>query len=125
MLESLLIVDDAEFLRYSLRDLLHGEGIATVAEAGSRHEARSLGRALKPDAVLVDLSVSPAEGLDLLHEMTTLLPQARFVAVVLDGDRDTASAADRLGAEFTLDRPYDPGDVRDLLRQLRAAPVVA
>lgn len=122
MPETLLIVDDAEFMRYVLKDLLLREGIATVAEAGTRDEAMCLGRALRPGLVLVDVSRDILRRLDLLHELAALLPRSRFVAVVCEGDHETLREAGRLGADATLIKPYDPEDVRTLLRHLQSVP---
>ena len=124
MLESILIVEDTDFVRFGLRELIHRESLIRVAEAGNAREALDLGRALRPDTVLVDTSRDPGSGLALLRKMTALLPGARLVAVLSEGDHESALEAGRLGVEFTLHKPYDPRTVRSLLRRLDRTPAL-
>lgn len=122
MLESILIIEDTDFMHFGLKELIHRERLIRVAEAGNAREALDLGRALRPDTVLVDLSRDPGSGLALLRKMSALLPGARLVTVLSEGDHASALEAGRLGAEFTLHKPYDARDVRALLRRLDRAP---
>jgi two-component system chemotaxis response regulator CheY len=119
---NILIVDDAEFMRFVLRDLLTLGGISGVAEAGSRDEALALAFSLRPEVVVVDTTHPGVGGVDLLAELGALHPAARRVAVIAAGDPALAVAARRAGAEFTLVKPYDPADVATLLLELQAAP---
>ncbi len=125
MPQSILIVDDTEFMRYVLRDLLTLGGAGAVAEAGSRAEAHALTASLQPEVIVVDTAHVGDEGVALIAELVTVAPAARIVAVIRAGDPVTTTAARRAGAEFTLVKPYDPAEVASLLLELRAAPVSA
>jgi len=121
---SILIVDDAEFMRYVLRDLMAQDGLSTVAEAGSRAEALSLARSLRPEAIVVDTTHAGTGGLELVAELADMLPTARIVAAIRTGDPAGAAAARRAGAELTLVKPYDPEEVASLLAVLQSAPAL-
>ncbi len=125
MSNTLLIVDDAEFMRYILRDLFAGAGLETVAEAGTRGEALDLARSLRPDIVVVDTTTESDDGLLLIREVSALLPEARIIAAVQAGAFDAAVAAGKAGADYTIVKPYDPTDVMILMRTLEAQPQMA
>ncbi|MBC8422862.1 response regulator [bacterium] len=125
MPKSILIVDDTEFMRFVLRDLLTLGGVRSVAEAGSRAEALALSASLRPEVIVVDTTHVGDDGVALVAELAGVEAAARIVAVVGAGDPVTATAARRAGAEFTLVKPYDPAEVASLLLELRSTRVPA
>jgi len=120
--QTLLIVDNADFMRYILRDLFTRAGLSTIAEAGTRDEALALARSLRPELIAVDTTYSVIEGLALIRNLSLTLPGARIIAAVRAGDHDGAAAAIRAGADHTIAKPYDPADVSVLMRALQAKP---
>jgi two-component system NarL family response regulator len=62
----LLLVDDHPLMRDGLRALLQGHGMEVVAEAGGVSEAIATYVATRPDAVVMDLQLGDASGLDAI-----------------------------------------------------------
>jgi len=120
--QTLLIVDDADFMRYILRDLFTQAGLATIAEAGTREEAHALARSLQPDLIAVDTTYSALEGLALIRALSRSLPEARIIAAVRAGDHGATAAAAQAGADHTIAKPYDPTEVSILMRTLQEQP---
>jgi two-component system, chemotaxis family, chemotaxis protein CheY len=120
--QTLLIVDDADFMRYILRDLFTRAGLSTIAEAGTRDEAQALARSLHPELIAVDTTCATFEGLALIRTLSLASPDARIIAAVRAADPDAIAAATRAGADHTIAKPYDPVDVAVLMRTLQAQP---
>jgi len=71
-----LIVDDHPVVRAGLRRLIELEpDLLVCGEAESEREARSAIRELRPDAVIVDLSLAHGDGLELVRNVRAQYPQ--------------------------------------------------
>ena len=64
-----LIVDDSPRFGEEARSLLEHEGISVVGVAGSGDEAVRLAEALRPELVLVDISLDNESGFDVAHNL--------------------------------------------------------
>src|ERR1700751_985947 len=78
----LVIADDHPIFRDGLRRLLEAEpDLKVIGEARDGAEAVKLGRQLRPDVVLLDLSMPQQPGLEALRELST--GSAHSVRVIL------------------------------------------
>jgi DNA-binding NarL/FixJ family response regulator len=93
----LLIADDHEHVGLSLKALLEpdNEVVAIVTDGA---EVMDAVRRLRPDAVLLDLWLPGRNGLDLLRELHTELPEVRVVVVTMHADIVVAVEAMNRGA---------------------------
>src|SRR5262249_26258643 len=64
-----LIVDDSPRFGEEARSLLEHEGVSVVGLAGSGDEAVRLAEALRPNLVLVDISLGKESGFDVAHRL--------------------------------------------------------
>jgi len=119
---TLLIVDDADFMRFVLGDLAREAGIAIIVEAGSAAEALDLQAALTPRLAVVDLSVDAVVGEGLLGALLARDPDLAVAAVVSPGDAAGAARARARGAREVLEKPYDPDAALAALQRLSAVP---
>jgi two-component system, NarL family, nitrate/nitrite response regulator NarL len=82
-----LLIDDHVVVRAGLRMFLENQpGITVVGEAANPDDALALAIREHPDIVLLDLDLGDANGLDLLPQLRTTVPEAHVV--VLTGIRD-------------------------------------
>jgi len=88
-----LIVDDHEEFRVSVRRLLELEGFAVVGEATNGLEAREAVAALRPAVVLLDIQLPGDDGV-VVAEQIAAEPDAPHV--VLISSRDAATYGPRL-----------------------------
>jgi len=86
---TVLIVDDEEAIRVSLKEALADEGY-TVLDAATGEEGISLVRSKRPDLVLLDMKLPKASGLDVLKQVRKL--QDDIVVVIMTAFADVASA---------------------------------
>jgi DNA-binding NarL/FixJ family response regulator len=95
-----LIVDDHEAFRRATRRLLTDEGYEVVGEADGVASGYAAAVTLRPDVVLLDVSLADGSGLDLAARLAGLAAERR-PRVVLTSSRDAgelASAAAACGA---------------------------
>ncbi len=117
---TVLILDDTEFMRFILKDIIEESGVPLVAEAGTVAEARRLFSALEPDIVAIDLATPGVDGPALVREFVSARP-GTLVAVITTLDRRAdARAALEAGAVDVIITPYDPLEVRETLRDMLA-----
>jgi DNA-binding NarL/FixJ family response regulator len=71
----IMIVDDHPIVRQGLRRLMEAEpDLEVCGEAETAREAKSLIRELKPDAVIVDVSLAQGDGLELVKDARAHYP---------------------------------------------------
>jgi len=99
----ILIVDDEQNIRISLRSALEKRGHDCVT-AKSFAEGQQFARA-EFDIILLDVMLGDGSGLDLLKEITLRLPQACVVMISGHSDIDTAVKAIQQGAYDFIEKP--------------------
>src|SRR3954453_6039325 len=114
---SVLLIEDEPALRQVLADGLEEEGFA-VAQAVDAADGRARLRGFAYDAVVVDLRLPDANGLDVLDEALTLFPAMRAVVITGFGAVSDAVTAIKRGAVDFLVKPFQ---LSQLSRVLRAA----
>ncbi|MGY3544957.1 DNA-binding NtrC family response regulator [Bradyrhizobium sp. USDA 4472] len=104
---SVLVVDDEEIVRNSVRQWLELGGFTVRAAAGA-DEAMRLVKDLPPDAVLTDFRMPQRSGLELMGDIHRADPDIPVVLLTAHGDVPLAVAAMRDGAYDLLQKPHDP-----------------
>jgi len=94
-----LIVDDNPHVRTGIRALLQSqEGWEVCGEAEDGIDAIEKVAELRPDVVLLDVSMPRMDGLTALPLIREKSPSSQIVVLTLHESLDTARAASRLGA---------------------------
>ena len=104
---TVLLVDDEEFLRRVMKDLLVREGY-DVVEAGTGIEALDQVDRHAPDVVVLDLNLPGLDGYSVLSELRSR-PATRNIPVVVltaKGDEDNEVRVFELGADDFLTKPF-------------------
>ena len=83
----ILIADDHALFRDSLRSLLEAHGLEVLGEAKNGREAVELARQLKPEVVLMDLSMPEMDGLAATRLISADQPEVKVV-VLTASDED-------------------------------------
>lgn len=83
----ILIVDDHGVLRAGLRALLNSEtDFQVVGEAGTSDEGLRAALELRPDIVLMDLSIPGVGGLEVTRQLRGKLPETRVIILTVHED---------------------------------------
>lgn len=118
----ILIVDDAENVRYSLRTSLEDAGYA-VDEAVDGEEALTRLQSSTFDLVIADVWMPRLNGIDLLQRMRTISPNTPVFVVTGGAARipieSTAAMARTWGADHVFYKPFDNENLIATIRQHR------
>src|SRR6476469_6077754 len=88
-----LLVDDHGLFRTGLRNLLEGQGVEVVGEAGDGARAIGLVRELAPDVVVMDLNMPGISGVEATRQISSIAPLTRVVVLTIsDLDNDVLDA---------------------------------
>jgi two-component system chemotaxis response regulator CheY len=118
-MQTVLIVDDAAFMRMRCAKLLTEHGYQ-VLEASNGREAVMAYRESRPDAVLLDITMPEMDGLTALREIKKIDPGARVAMVTAMGQQAMVMDALKSGARDFVVKPFHPERVLDSLRKLLA-----
>ena len=113
----ILIADDHALFRDSLRSLLEAHGLEVVGEAKNGREAFELARRLKPDVVLMDLSMPEVDGLAATRLISAELPAVKVVVLTASDDDAKLFEAIKSGAQGYLLKDLDSEDFFALLER--------
>jgi two-component system chemotaxis response regulator CheY len=122
MSRSVLVVDDAAFMRMMLRDILSGAGY-TVHEAVDAADAVAKYGIVHPDLVTMDITLPGMDGIEAIRAIRSADPSARVMVVSAHGEARVVQEALDAGAVGYLVKPFQPDKVVELVRAcIGAAP---
>ena len=120
MAETILIVDDEEQIRSSVRGVLSDEGFR-VLEADNGRSALATIAAEHPRLVLLDIWMPEIDGIELLRQIEECHPGTSVIVISGHGNIETAVRATKLGAFDFIEKPLSIEKtvltVRNALRQ--------
>jgi DNA-binding NarL/FixJ family response regulator len=116
----LVIVDDHQMVLDGLKAMLgpYREQVQVVGEASDPAEAVSLVTGLDPDAVLLDVRLRGASGLDLCGDILAARPACKVVFLTVYDDEQYLYQALRVGAAGFLLKRIRGGELVDYLRRI-------
>ena len=93
------IVDDNKLLRRTLHFILDSSpGLEIVAEAENGSEAISLVEVMRPDVVLMDISLPVLDGIEATRIISSQFPETKVVILTMHSDQTYADTALQAGA---------------------------
>jgi DNA-binding NarL/FixJ family response regulator len=113
-----LIVDDHPVVRQGIKLMINSQPDLTVCgEAHNEQEARRLVRELKPDALVVDLSLDQGDGFNVVRDVNAHFPEIRVLVLSM---HDEAVYAERLLAQGAAGYIMKQAATEQLITALRA-----
>ena len=108
----LILADDHKLFRMGLRQLLDRQKlVAVVGEAADGFEAASLAQDLKPDIVLMDISMPELNGIEATRRIVDHDPAVRVIILSMHADRRYIQESLRAGATGYLLKDSAPEEL--------------
>jgi two-component system chemotaxis response regulator CheY len=116
MSRTVLVVDDAAFMRMMIRDILTGEGYV-VREAVNGLDAVKKYTEQRSDLVTLDITMPEMNGLDALRAIREVDPHARVLMVSSMGQQQMILEALESGAMDFIVKPFQPTKVLETVKK--------
>jgi len=117
MAPSVLIVDDALFMRMMIKDILSKDGLDVIGEAENGVEAVKKYAELRPDLVTMDIVMPEMDGIEAVRNIMKLDPAARVLMCSAMGQQPLVVEALEAGAKDFIIKPFQPAKVVEAVRK--------
>ncbi|MEP6999106.1 MAG: response regulator [bacterium] len=115
---TVLLCDDALFMRTMLRGILTQAGYEVIAEAVNGRIAVEQYVATRPDIVFMDMVMPELGGVDAVREICAIDPNARIVMCSAMGQQQIVDEAVAAGAKGFITKPFTGSRVLEALKDL-------
>lgn len=103
---TVLVVDDASFMRSSLKFIIESAGYEVIGLAKDGKEALELYKELKPDIVTLDILMREMDGMAALKAIMRENPRAKVIMVTALGHEAKQKEAMNLAASGYIRKPF-------------------
>lgn len=118
MAKNILIVDDAAFMRMMIKDILGKNGYNVVGEAENGAKAFDKYNELKPDLVLMDITMPEMDGISALKKIKGADPAAQIIMCSAMGQQAMVIESIQAGAKDFIVKPFQPDRVLEAVRKV-------
>jgi two-component system chemotaxis response regulator CheY len=118
MSQTVLICDDAIFMRTMIGDILTQAGFQIVGEAETGVQAVEKYRTLKPDLVTMDIVMPDMGGIDAVREIIKEDPAAKILMCSAMGQQALVIEAIQAGARDFVVKPFQPSRVLEAVQRV-------
>ena len=106
MSKTVLIVDDAAFMRMMIKDILTKNGYDVVGEAADGAQAVEKYKELQPDLVTMDITMPEMDGIEALKEIKKINPDSTVIMCSAMGQQAMVIDAIQAGAKDFIVKPF-------------------
>lgn len=118
MAKNILIVDDAAFMRMMIKDILTKNGYNVVGEAENGAKAFEKYNELKPDLVLMDITMPEVDGIAALKKIRGADPNALVIMCSAMGQQAMVIESIQAGAKDFIVKPFQPDRVLEAVKKV-------
>ncbi|MEZ3462871.1 MAG: response regulator [Lachnospiraceae bacterium] len=115
-----MVVDDAVFMRMTIRKMIELEGYEVVGEAGNGVEAVQKYMEAQPDVVMLDITMPEMNGIDALKRIKEFDPKAKVIMCSAMGQQAMVAQAIQSGAKDFIVKPFEKDRVLAALKRVTA-----
>jgi len=112
---TVLIVDDAAFVRTVLRNMLQQMGHTVVGEAFNGQDAINKAKELKPDVITMDIVMPVMDGVEAVREILKESPNTYIVMCTAMGQKRMVIQAIMAGAKDFIVKPFSQNRLEEAL----------
>jgi len=118
--QTVLVCDDAIFMRTMIGDILRQADYDVIGEAETGFEAVDRFKELKPDLVTMDIVMPDMGGIDAVREIVKIDPSARVLMCSAMGQQALVVEAIQAGAKDFIVKPFQPSRVLEAVQRVLA-----
>ena len=118
MAKNILIVDDAAFMRMMIKDILTKNGYTIAAEAENGKIAVDKYNEVKPDLVLMDITMPEMDGIQALKEIKKLDGSATVIMCSAMGQQAMVIESIQAGAKDFIVKPFQAERVIEAVKKV-------
>ena len=118
MAKNVLIVDDAAFMRMMIKDILTKNGYNIAAEAENGKIAVDKYNEVKPDLVLMDITMPEMDGIQALKAIKGNDPNANIIMCSAMGQQAMVIEAIQSGAKDFIVKPFQAERVLEAVKKV-------
>ena len=118
MAKSILICDDAAFMRMMIKDILTKNGYNVVGEAENGVKAIEAYQEFSPDLVLMDITMPEMDGIDALKGIREKDPNACVIMCSAMGQQAMVIEAIQSGAKDFIVKPFQAERVLEAVKKV-------
>ncbi len=116
--QTVLVCDDAIFMRTMITDILSQAGYDIVGEAESGAQAVQRYRDLRPDLVTMDIVMPDMGGIEAVREIVKHDPDAKILMCSAMGQQALVVEAIQAGAKDFVVKPFQPSRVLEAVQRV-------
>lgn len=114
---NILIVDDSDFIRGTLREILEDAGHTIISEASSGEEAYIEYTKHKPDLVTMDITMPGLDGITTIKKIMSYAPDAIIIVISAINNRELLFKSMQHGAKCYILKPFTTYEVVDTVNE--------
>jgi len=118
MAKNILIVDDAAFMRMMIKDILSKNGYTIAGEAENGKVAVDKYNEVKPDLVLMDITMPEMDGIQALKAIKGNDPNAQIIMCSAMGQQAMVIEAIQSGAKDFIVKPFQAERVLEAVKKV-------
>ena len=118
MAKNILICDDAAFMRMMIKDILTKNGYNVAGEAENGVKAVEKYNELKPDLVLMDITMPEMDGIQALKKIKEADSSARVIMCSAMGQQAMVIESIQAGAKDFIVKPFQADRVIEAVRKV-------
>ena len=116
--KNILIVDDAAFMRMMIKDILSKNGYIVAGEAENGVKAIEKYNEVKPDLVLMDITMPEKDGIQALKEIKAIDPKAQVIMCSAMGQQAMVIESIQAGAKDFIVKPFQADRVIEAVKKV-------
>ena len=118
MAKNILICDDAAFMRMMIKDILTKNGYNVCGEAENGLKAVEKYNELKPDLVLMDITMPEMDGIQALKNIKAANPGAMVIKCSAMGQQAMVIESIQAGAKDFIVKPFQADRVLEAVKKV-------
>ena len=118
MAKNILICDDAAFMRMMIKDILTKNGYNIAGEAENGQKAVEKYAELKPDLVLMDITMPEMDGIEALKRIKAAGPSASVIMCSAMGQQAMVIESIQSGAKDFIVKPFQADRVIEAVQKV-------